>query len=145
MIDNDIRTYLLTQSPITTLVGTDAAGAMARIYNSDRQQGIETDSIVLERIATDHEHTLTAAAGYATAIFQFDCISTSRAGSKTLGEALRGEMDGFIGTMGSTSVKWAEMQDEHDDFDPAADGGSKGLYHVIQTYAVSYFESVPTF
>jgi len=145
VIDNDIRTYLLTQSPITSIVGSDATGSPARISPSDRREGITADSIVYERVATDHEHNLTAAQGYSTAIFEFDCISTSKAGAKALGEALRGEMDGFRGTMGSTTVTGVLMEDEHDDFDPPADGSAKGIYHVVQTYSVSYFESIPTF
>ena len=58
MIDNDIRTYLLTQSPITALVGTDAAGSPARISPSDRREGVTADSIVYERVSTDHAHNL---------------------------------------------------------------------------------------
>lgn len=145
MIEDDVRTYLLTQTPITNLVGTDAIGAMARIYFQDRQQAITADTIIIHRTGSDHLQNLNAAQGYVTAFIEFDCISMTGAGSKTLGEALRGELHGYRGTMGSVSIKGVALQEDSDDFDPPEDGSAKGQYHVIQTYAFQYTESVPTF
>lgn len=145
MIEDDVRTYLLTQSPVTNRVGTDATGSMARIYSNDAQQNITADRIVYERNGTDREPMLASAMGSAEAFIEFDCISTTYAAAKSLANVLRGEMDGFRGTMGSATVHWCILEDEHDDFDPPADGSAKGQYHQIQTYRIRFLESIPTF
>jgi hypothetical protein len=145
MIEDNIRTYLLSQSPISTLVGTDAAGSMARIYSMDRQQNITADSIVYERTGTQHAHMLSGAAGFATAFLSFDCIATTYARAKALAEALRGELQGYSGTMGDATIYSVILQDESDDFDPPADGTQKGQYHVTQEYSFLFTESVPSF
>jgi len=144
VIEDAIRTYLLTQSPITTLVGTDASG-MARIYAQDRQQGVTGDCIVMDRLGSDHLHNLEKAGGTVEAIFEFDCISTTYAGAKALANALRGELQGFRGTISTIAVHWCLLDDDSDDYDPPADGSTKGTYHVIQTYRIQYLESIPTF
>lgn len=145
MIEDNIRTYLLTQSPINTLVGTDAAGSMARIYSVDRQQSITADSIVYERIGSERAAMLASAQGSCGASIQFDCVALTYAKAKTLANALRGELDGFRGTMGDTTVHWCRLEEESDDFDPPVDGSPKGQYHVLQTYHVQFLESIPTF
>ena len=145
MIEDDIRTYLLTQSPITALVGTDAAGAPARISPNDRRQGITADSIVYQRVGTEHLQNLNAAQGYATAFIEFDCIGTTYAKAKTLSDTLRGELQGFRGTAGGITIYGCTLDDESDDFDPPADGSGKGLYHVTCVYSFQFTETVPTF
>lgn len=145
MIEDDIRTYLLTQSAITALVGADATGAPARISPHDRREGVTADSIVYSRTSTDHFQNLIAAQGYATAHIEFDCISTSYAGAKTLGETLRSKLHGFRGAAGSVTIYGSILEDDYESFDEPADGSAKGLYHVIQGYAIQYTESVPAF
>lgn len=146
MIEDDVRTYLLTQSPIQTLVGTDATGSPARIFAQDRRQGISADSIIWRRLGTEREPLLQSAMGSAEALIEFDCVSTTQAGAKTLADTLRGELDGFgPGTMGSATVHWCLLDDESDDYDPPADGSAKGQFHVIQVYRIQFLETIPTF
>ena len=145
MIEDNIRTYLLTQSPITARVGTDTAGRMARIYANDSQQSITEDRIVYERTGTDREAMLASAMGSAEAYVEFDCISSTYAAAKSLANVLRGELDGFRGAMGNVTVHWCTLEDEHDDFDPPADGSAKGQYHQVLTYRIRFLESIPTF
>jgi hypothetical protein len=145
VIEDNIRTYLLSQTPISNIVGTDAAGAMARIYSVDRQQSVTGDSIVYERVGSEREPMLASAQGSVGASIEFDCVSLTYARAKALAHALRGELDGFRGAMGDATVHWCSLEDEYDDFDPPADGSAKGQYHVIQTYHVQFLESIPTF
>jgi hypothetical protein len=145
MIEDNIRTYLLSQSPINTLVGTDSAGSMARIYSIDRQQNIVAESIIYERTSADHGHVLSGGAGFATAFIDFDCVALSYARAKALANALRGELQGYAGVMGDVTINSVILQDENDDYDPPADGSAKGQYHVVQTYSFLFAESVPTF
>jgi hypothetical protein len=118
---------------------------MARIYANDCQQGITADRIVYERTGTDREPMLASAMGTAEAYIDFDCISTTYAAAKSLANVLRGELDGYRGTMGDTTVHWCILEDENDDFDPPADGSAKGQYHQTQTYRVRFLETIPTF
>lgn len=145
MIEDDIRTYLLTQSPITTLVGTDASGSMARIYAISRQQGITADSISMRRVGTNHVHNLIGGAGFGTAVIEFDCVSLTYSGAKTLGNTLRGELQGYAGTMGSATISSVILDDEQDEFDEAIDASQKGQFHCIQMYSFLFAETVPSF
>lgn len=145
MIEDNIRTYLLTQSPITALVGTDSAGSPARIFAVDRRQGITADSIIYERLGTERDPMLASAQGAAEALLEFDCVSPTYAGAKALGNALRGELDGFRGAMGDATIHWCSLDDESDDYDPPADGSARGQFHQLLTFRVQYLESIPAF
>lgn len=145
MLEDDIRTYLLTQLPITTLVGTDSTGSPARIWPQDRRQSITASAIVYTRLNTDHLHTLTAAAGYATAFVEFECFGATYAAAKALGEALRGELQGYRGAMGSTTIRGVLLEDESDVFYEPEDGSAKGSYSMVAQYSFQFVESVPTF
>lgn len=145
MVLDDIRTYLLTQSPITALVGTDSAGSAARIAAMDRRQGSTADFIVMRTFSIQHAHCINKGAGYADHFIEFDCISTTFAGAKALAEALRGELQGYAGTMGSTTVFAVTSEGDDDEFDDAADGSAKGTYHTISNWKFKVQESVPTF
>ena len=145
MTEDDIRTYLLTQSPITTIVGTDAAKSMARIYFNARQQDITADSIVIRRVGTSRGHCLTGGAGYATMMIEFDCVSLTPTGAKTLANALRGELQCFNGTMGSVTVFSVVSEDESDEYDEPVDASNRGQFHSLATYSFLVQESIPTF
>lgn len=145
MIENDVAIYLLSQQPLVQLIGATPAGDLPRLFPIDRQQGSKLDAIVYQRVSTDHLECLQAAAGYATATIEFDCLSASYAGAKRLAEVLRTVLDGFRGTMGNQPIKSCRIQDEADDFDAPADGSSKGTYHVTVTYDFQFTESVPSF
>lgn len=145
MIENDIRIYLLAQAPIAQLLGSDAPGAPARLSPQERQQNGPLPAIVYERTGTEHLQGLEAAIGYATAHLEFDCMSATYAGARQLAECLRGELQGFRGTMGNQKICSVQLQDESDDFDPPADGSTQGVYHVIHSYDFQFTESIPTF
>jgi hypothetical protein len=145
VIEDDVRTYLLTQSPITTLVGTDVAGTMARIYLNRGQQNITADRIVMRRIGTGRQPMLASAMGAGEALIEFDCIGLTAAKAKTLANTLRGEMDGYRGTMGSATIHWTILDDEFDDSDDDETGGTDDQPHVTMIYRIQFLETIPTF
>lgn len=63
---------------------------------------------------------------------------------KAVAEAVRGEMQGFKGTWGSTTVSSVVLENEIDLHDEPDDGSDDGWHQVAIDYFVRYVESVPS-
>lgn len=135
---NDLRTYLLAQSAISDVVST-------RIYPVWLPQNVTYPCITISRVSESHGHNLDSASGYAISRYQIDCWATSYATAYTLADAVRGELSGFAGTMGSTTVDSVVLENESDLHEPPSDGGSRGMYHIACDYIICHQETVPTF
>ena len=70
-----IRTWLLTKTAVTDLVGT-------RIYTDIVEQGATLPAIAMSKTFTTHEHTLSNLAGLAHCRIQFDCFADAAAGGR---------------------------------------------------------------
>lgn len=105
--DTELVAWVLTQSTITALIGT-------RIHPDFLPQNTTLDAIVYNQISGVRAHSTAGASGYCEARYQLSCWSATKAGAKALAEAVRKAIDGFGGTMGTTAVNYAFLEDETD-------------------------------
>ena len=143
MIRADLRTYLLSQSDITDLVGT-------RIYWVRIPQKNPSDAnypcITYRRATGGHVHNLDGAQGYAEAIVEIDIWGPDSEVVENVGEQVRESLQGFRGEMGTTDVRRrVTLEDEQDFYYPSEVGDDVGVYRIQYKYKIGYGESVPCF
>ena len=135
---SDLKTYLESKSTITAVVST-------RIFGVKRPQKIRTlPAITFERMNGGHDHTLSAAAGSAIPRFRIRCWAATYVAADALAEILRNVMQGYRGTMGSTTVQSVILDDEFDEYEESEDGSDQGVFGIAHDYLIRYVESVPT-
>jgi hypothetical protein len=139
-IENSIRTYLIAQSAVDTLIDTRAFCG----YVDESFSGMP--NIIIKAVSRSREPHMTAASGLVRSSIQIDCNSTSYVDSKDLADKVRLEMDGFINAaMGTETVQAVMLENETDLYYQPPDGGNVKAVSVIQDYDVWHTETVPTF
>lgn len=135
-IRSDLRTYLLSNTEITDLVGQ-------RIFPCRRPQNVTGDAICFWRTSGDHDHNLTGSSGTAIPTFAIEVLSTTYLTADAIAEAVRQVMQGFRGDMGTTEVKTVILADEQDGFDENDKGDDVATYRIALLYRIRYTESKP--
>jgi hypothetical protein len=137
-LEGDLRTYLLTKTGVTNLVTTTG------VYVGRIPRAARYPVIGISRVSGGHEHVLSGAAGYATPRIQLDVWSTSMVTTLAVAEAVRQVMQGFKGTMGSTTVSSVVLENEIDLTEEPDDGSDLGIEHRVLDYFIRYTESIPS-
>ena len=141
-VTDGLRAYLVAQSPITAIVGS----TNPRVFGGNKiPQGKDLPCVVYNEVGTRQFHHMTAATGRAIVTMQIDAWAESYISAHALAEALRGELDGYRGTMGSDSVRMCHLRSRSNQYFVDEHGGDVGRYLVSQDYEIGYAESVPTF
>lgn len=136
---DDFRTYLLTQAAITTLVSQ-------RIFSGHIPQREDYPAITINEITGGYAHDLSGGSGFAEPIIQVDAWAKTNASCEAIAEALRGELQGYRGTMGSTtSVRAVVLQNEIDLSETPTDASDTWTFRRTQDYYVNYACSIPSF
>lgn len=133
-MESTIRTYLLSQSAITDLVST-------RIFPGFIPASNTLPSITYHVFSTDHEYDIDSAAGFAVKRIQFDIWAETYAETKTIGEQLRQELQGYS----AGSIHVVLLDNQIDLFTQPKHADETPLYHLSQQYRIIYEESVPSF
>lgn len=144
-IRQDIRTYLAAQAGVTALL---THHGKTHIYLSRiPQSNPPADSFpaVLYRRAGGHDHDLDGGSGLSTASFEFHVADPEPTMVESVCEALRQELQGYRGTMGSSTVQRCTLDDEQDEYVESAIGDDKGFHVTVLTYTITYTESIPTY
>ena len=128
-VHKDLRDYLLADSTITALVGQ-------RVYVEELPQNSPLPAITFLRVNVDHDHDLEGETGLATARFQIDSWADSPLNALALAERVRLRLDGYQGTMGSTTVQSILLDAERE-------WSEEIEARVLQEFLVSYTEAVP--
>lgn len=137
-IGRGVRTYLAAQTPVSDLVST-------RIYPDALPQDATLPCIVYTVISDTSEHHLTAAAGIGFALVQVDCFAATRLSATAVSEAVRGEMDGYRGAMGSETVRVCHLTNRFFEYGVPEAGDDVGLYRSMLEFRIGHTESIPTF
>lgn len=137
-VESGLYSYLTAQSAVTSLVST-------RIYPLAAPQDAAMPFVVYQRISDRHEHHMGGASGVATATIQLDAYASTYLSAKAIAEALRGELQGYRGTMGSYAVRRCHLDGTQDDYEPSETAGDKGTWRVSSDYQIAYHESIPTY
>jgi hypothetical protein len=130
-----LRAHLLTFQTIRNLVGV-------RIYQEHYPQDAKLPLLVITRLFTTHEHTLSNLAGLAKARIQFDCIADSRSIANSIAEAVRRTgIVAFKGNMQGLDVRGVMMEEGARDFmDRPNDATERHRYGVNFDLSISYTE-----
>jgi len=129
---SDLITYLNSKIPSLT------------VYPLHIPQKASLPACVYTSIDREHSHNLAGSAGLCREHLQFDFYSTSFSVCVSQAEAVRNELDGFKGTMGSTLFNGILLEREFDLYDQPIDATDVGTFHRSSEYLFVYQESLPT-
>jgi hypothetical protein len=133
--------YLYLQSRPEILAITDD-----RIYPWHLPQGQNVFPVLtFQTISSNHDYSLTGAAGIVTQRIQFDYWGHSLKDVLRLARAVRLRLQGFIGDMAGTDIAFIQLDTELDLHEGPEDGSDQWLYHRVQDYMIKFYEEVPTF
>lgn len=140
-IATDLVAYLLAQSSITTLVGTRIWGGQRR------EQGSALPAITVHVISAGQEVNLTARGGTAFPRIQIDVWGATYATADAVKEAIRLKLQGFSGTMGSSTVTTVLYEGSLDLFEKPVDGSdaSGSVEHMALNYRIRHRQTKPTY
>jgi len=120
-----LRTLLLAQSSITNVVG--AAG----VYSQRAPQNASPPFIVLHKMSTEENKTLTGVTGSTRFMdFDIDCKATRYGSAQDLAIIVRDFIKDYTGTAGGETVSAVLLNGEAEDYEPPSDGSDIGL-HVV--------------
>lgn len=138
-ISTNLRKYLLSKSAITSLVGT-------RMFPRKIPQKNSAFPVIVYRIVSqDAAHHLAGGAGYAGTRIQLDVYSETETETDALAEAIRNQMQGYSGAMGTASVTSVVLKNSQDLYEPPQDNSDTGLYRNSTDYWLRHDMAVPTF
>jgi hypothetical protein len=135
-ITQDVVTYLLTKTGVTTHTST-------RIYDGHVPQGDSYPAVTVKMIDGGHAHDIDGSAGFATPTVQIDVWSRNKVTNCTVAEAIRQVMQGFKGTMGSSTVTGVSLIGDIDLDGPPNIGTEVPIHQKALDYWIRHTESVP--
>lgn len=108
----NFRTFLLTDATITSLVGT-------RVFQNSVPQAKDLPYIWFTRRRVAYLEVLgeTGATPYQE-FFDVECVDDDVDGAIDLAEAVRAQVNGHSGTMGTATYQWVNVQDQFEDYVP---------------------------
>lgn len=137
--ESELYSYLTGQSALTDEVST-------RIYPSMAPQNAVLPLIVYIKVTDEAEGHSTGASGMSLALYQFDIWAATNVSRITVSAALRGELDGFRGTLASSEwIHRCHMVNESDTAQLTQEGTEDQDFRTTQEYEIHYKRAVPTF
>ena len=133
-----LRTYLLTKSAITDLVGT-------RVYPSVLPQNADLPAIVYDVMGGSPDDVLTGSSGSYRALIDVECISTNHIDSNDLAEQIRLVTQGYFGAMGVEQCNACRLLSRLEDYQPPIDGSDLGRHVVAITLEITHNQTIPIY
>jgi hypothetical protein len=132
-----VRNYLLTFQTIRNLVGV-------RIYQEYFPQDAKLPVVVMTRLFTTHEHTLSNLAGLAKTRIQFDCVADTREIANSIAEAIRRTgIVAYKGDMHGLDVRGVMIEEGARDYrDSPNDSSERFRFGVNFDLAISHTEEI---
>jgi hypothetical protein len=137
-LKSDLYAYLNAEGALTAV-------ATGGIHPGIAEQGTARPYITWSRIGEASTQNRSGPEEMAAAVFQFDCWADSSVSLDATSEALRGELDGYARTMGSTDVRRIQVTNESDGIEQPDDGREAPIYRTTFTVTIWYARSVPVF
>ena len=127
-LTTDLPAYLLAQSSISAIVGTD-------IYPVHADQGEVYPCLVFMVISDVPLESHDGPSGLSFAHIQFSCFAKQYADARSLRDALKLLLEGFKGTLtpGTASVSNVRYLSDHDTFEPLT-----RVFHTIVEMEIEY-------
>lgn len=137
MIEGSLYSFLAGISDVTDIVED-------RIYPQHADQPVYP-CLIYSLPSQAHDHIVTGSAGTARARVQFDCWSYSLADCSIAIEAIRQQLQGFQGILGTIEVVGSHLNNELDLSEKPTDGSNRWLYRKTGDYTIRYRVPIPTF
>lgn len=135
-VTSDLQTFLLSKTAITNIVGT------AGVYWMRAPQGTDFPYITFQEVSDVREHDLAGQCGLVVASYQVDCWH--KAGDvHALAEAVRTSIDGYTGTMTSTTVQYAKLTNRMEFAEPPEFGTEQTVDRIMLEIEMWVTESIP--
>ena len=126
-VETEIRTRLAADGTIAGLVGT-------RIQPVNLEQSVTYPAISYNKVSAPRVHNLAGVAGRAFARISYNSWAETYVGCQTLAAAIRASLDGFQGTLTTTTCV-ITLENEIDLFEDEVN-----VYRIVQDYFVSHAE-----
>jgi len=141
-IVNDMRTFLLSRTTVTALTGN-------RIVLGEIRQNSTLPAVAINLIDSQTIRNLVNADGLRRSTVQIDCYGTSTGFSPyqsayTVTERIRKQVEMYKGTMGSSNVRRAYVDDQRDFEDEPDDGSGFSRRGRSLDVVVWHVESLPS-
>ena len=134
---SDLYSYLIGESTVTDLVST-------RIRPNRLPQGLTFPAVTYHRVSTPHDHNLDGGSGWVRIRLQVDVWDNTYKGVEDVAEALRGVLQGYQGSMGSTYINGILLDNEVDMSEAPKDGSDKWVHHRAMDFIILARESIPS-
>lgn len=135
-----LRTFLLTKTAITDLIGT-------RIYTDLVEQSATLPAVAFSKLSTAHEHELAGIGGLAHCRFQFDCYTDAATGGRATANAIASAiyLSGITAIKGiytSVDIRGARLEEgQRNEIEYAKDNSDDHRYVTSFDLMVDYLEN----
>lgn len=127
----DIRTYVLGSTGVSSLVGT-------RCHYTQLPQ-VSAYPHIWFRIASDtEERTMDGVGGLHEATVDMECVGASQSSVQNVADAVKTRLDGYRGTMGNMTCQAAFLRDKDDDYVPFSIQSDDGAHVAAFTLTLWY-------
>lgn len=125
MIGKAIFARLGAVSAVTSLIAT-------RVYAFPAPADVTRPYVTYQMISNPRERTIDGVTGLTRARMQLDCWAATPAEAEDVAAAVRQALEGFAGTAGGVTVKYARSEDEADTFNEPTDLQGKRLDFIFE-------------
>lgn len=136
-VTGDLQTFLLSKTAITNIVGT------AGVYWMRAPEDTDFPYITFQEVSDVREHDLSGQCGLVVASYQIDCWHVGSSAIHTLAEAVRTSIDGYTGTMTSTTVQYAKLTNRMEFSEPPEFGTEQTVDRIMLEIEMWVTESIP--
>ena len=132
-ITTNLRTYLLTISAVTDLLGTTT-----EIFPDALPQrgGYTLPAVVLHEISGSDLRHLSGSADKGETTIQIDCWADNRDDGNALSEAVRKNIEHYAGAAGDDTIDHAYCINRRTFYEPPVDASEDGLYNHSRDYRI---------
>ena len=140
-LKDDIIDYLAGKTAVTNIITTD----VNRLRQGWTPQGGICPRITINVLEYNHAHDLGGGAGYAEPDVEIHLWCWKESERDSLGDAVRGVLQGYSGTMGDTVVRGVTLPIDNFIDEPWRDGSQRIMHHRIMQFQFSIVETIPTY
>lgn len=117
-IEQALRSYLLTRSGLTALVG-------ARIFTDDLSDGAALPAVIYFKVSDVKDHILTGQSNLERPVFQFSAYATTKTAARAITNQLKAALCDYSGTLSGIVIQYIQLQNEMSTIQTAGDGAQR--------------------
>lgn len=130
---------MIEQAMVTLLTAANSGATTIRPNMAD--QNDVRPYIVFSRPSGIPVYSMGGMSGLNHARYQIDCYGTTYANAKAMYVAVKNELDGYKGTVGTEAIQSVRRLGDHDFFEPPQSGQGYPIHGVSVDVMVAYTET----